>query len=263
MNDYIKPNIRELALKHGIAYPTDEELVMLILGSGTKGMPVERLAKNVVDAINTSNTEDLNERLTAVKGLGQSKALAIRAAIEFGRRRNSFKSAVVKSPKDIIPFVKNYSMQSREHFICVTLTGGHEIIQIRIASIGTVNRTIVHPREVFSEALMENAAALIVCHNHPSGNCNPSEEDVKTTEILIQASEILGIPLLDHIIINRSSYFSFMEHGLLFSPTGEEHDFEQEFSAAFQKRRFTLPKNAAKELCAAEEDMFGAFDTEE
>lgn len=260
MNEYIKPNIRELALKHGIGYPTDEELVMLILGSGTKGVPVERLAKSVVGAINTSNPEELNERLTAVKGLGQSKALAIRAAIEFGRRRNSFKNAIVKSPKDIIPFIKNYSMQSREHFICVTLTGGHEIIQIRIASIGTVNRTIVHPREVFSEALMENAAALIVCHNHPSGSCEPSEEDIKTTRVLIQASEILGIPLLDHIIINRSSYFSFMEHGLLFSATGGSPNCEQDFAAAFQKGRFSHSVNAEKERCAAEEDIFEAFD---
>ena len=101
----LKPNIRELTLKHGISYPTDEELVMMILGSGTKAVPVERLARNVVDVVNTSNAEDLNKHLTDIKGLGQSKALAIRAAIEFGRRRNSFKNAIVKSPKDIIPFI--------------------------------------------------------------------------------------------------------------------------------------------------------------
>ena len=254
----LKPNIRELTLKHGISYPTDEELVMMILGSGTKAVPVERLARNVVDVVNTSNAEDLNKHLTDIKGLGQSKALAIRAAIEFGRRRNSFKNAIVKSPKDIIPFIKHYSMQSREHFICVSLTGGHEIIQIRVASIGTVNRTIVHPREVFTEALMENAAAIIVCHNHPSGSCEPSSEDIKTTGILIRAADILGIPLLDHIIINRNSYFSFLEHKLLF--TSDEDLRERDLQHTDKRIDMRRPKEESS--CAEEdiEDMFENFE---
>ncbi len=254
----LKPNIRELTLKHGISYPTDEELVMMILGSGTKAVPIERLARSVVDVVNTSNAEDLNEHLTAIKGLGQSKALAIRAAIEFGRRRNSFKNAIVKSPKDIIPFIKHYSMQSREHFICVSLTGGHEIIQIRVASIGTVNRTIVHPREVFTEALTENAAAIIVCHNHPSGSCEPSPEDIKTTGILIRAADILGIPLLDHIIINRNSYFSFLENKLLFTPDEEPADL----SSSFTRKRTDMRRKKDDSICAEEEieDMFENFE---
>ncbi|MBR7064382.1 MAG: hypothetical protein IKI31_04480, partial [Treponema sp.] len=103
------------------------------------------------------------------------------------------------------------------HFVCVSLNGGHEILQIRVVTVGTINRTLVHPREVFSEALVENAAALIVCHNHPSGSCEPSEEDILATQNLIDASKIIGISLLDHIIINRDSYFSFLEHNLLFN----------------------------------------------
>lgn len=90
-------------------------------------------------------------------------------------------------------------------------------MQIRVASVGTINRTLVHPREIFSEALVENAAAMIVCHNHPSGSCEPSREDVETTQTLIEASRIIGISLLDHIILDRDSYFSFLEHGLLFT----------------------------------------------
>ena len=212
-----KPNIRELTLKHGIAYPTDEELLMLIIGYGTRSMPVGKLARTVADSINTMNPENLMNGLLSIKGLGEGKALAVLAALEFGRRRNSYKNAVIKSPKDVIPFVQMYSIQTREHFICITLNGGHEIIQIRIVSIGTVNRTLVHPREIFSEALMEHAAAIIVCHNHPSGNCEPSDEDIKTTQMLLNASEIVGIPLLDHIIIDRHTYFSFLERGVLFS----------------------------------------------
>jgi DNA repair protein RadC len=215
----VKPDIREQVLKHGLSYPSDEELVMLILGSGTKDHPVRNLSRKVVQILCDSNQEDVIRHLLTVHGMGTGRSLAIAAAIELGRRKTSHLHAVIHSPKDVVPFVKNYSMQMKEHFICVTLNGGHEIIQIRVISVGTLNRTIVHPRDIFSEALVENAAAIIVCHNHPSGNCTPSEEDIKTTEILIEAASIIGISLLDHIIIDRDSYYSFLEHDLLFNET--------------------------------------------
>ena len=106
-------------------------------------------------------------------------------------------------------------MQNQEHFLCITLNGGHEILQIRVVSVGTINQTIVHPREIFSEALIQNAAAIIVAHNHPSGNCQPSDQDIKTTQTLLQCSDFLGINLLDHIIFSRTSYYSFIEHNML------------------------------------------------
>ncbi|MDE5897759.1 MAG: DNA repair protein RadC [Treponemataceae bacterium] len=218
----VRPDVREQTLRHGITYPTDEELLMLILGSGTKDVSVRNLARSIVRTLNGTNSEDVVKNLLRIKGMGAGKALAVAASLEFGRRRNSYKNAVVRSPKDVVPFVRNYSMQPREHFLCVTLNGGHEILQIRVASVGTVNQTIVHPREIFSEALMEHAAAIIVCHNHPSGNCEPSEEDIETTELLIRAADILGISLLDHIIIDCNSYFSFLEHNLLFSVEYDE-----------------------------------------
>jgi DNA repair protein RadC len=212
-----KPDIREQVLKHGLSYPSDEELVMLILGSGTKTTPVRKLSHDVMQALYNSNAEGIMQSLSAVKGMGTSKSLAIAASLELGRRRSIHLHSVVRQPKDVVPFIRNYSVLSREHFICVTLNGGHEIIQIRVASVGTINRTLVHPREIFSEALMENAAAMIVSHNHPSGTCEPSEEDIETTQTLIAASRIIGISLLDHIILDRDSYFSFLEHNLLFT----------------------------------------------
>ncbi|MCQ2592052.1 MAG: DNA repair protein RadC [Treponema sp.] len=210
-----KPEVREKTLKNGLSYPLDEELVMLILGTGTKEMPVEKMAKKIVETIDSTNYENIVEKLLSLKGVGTGKALAVAAALEFGKRKSSHFGAHVKTPEDIIPFVKHYVIKSKEHFLAITLNGGHNIIQIHVVSVGTINRTLIHPREVFGEAIRENAAAIILCHNHPSGNVNPSFDDIETTNTLLEASKIIGIPILDHIIIACDTYFSFMENGLI------------------------------------------------
>ena len=207
-----KPDVREKVLEHGFSFLFDEELVMLILGSGTKELPVERMAEKIVEVLDDCDFEDSVKNLLRVKGVGQSKALAVAAALELGRRRNSHLRAPIKSPSDIVPFVKNYAVCEKEHFLLVTLNGGHEIIQIHVVTVGTLNRTLIHPREVFTLAMRDNAAAIIVSHNHPSGNCQPSEEDVAVTGILEKVSIIMGIELLDHVIVSRESYFSFLEN---------------------------------------------------
>ena len=211
----MKPDIRELTLKRGVGYASDIELLMLMLGSGIKNVPVEKLASIVMNKITESDSENLIEELMSIKGMGKSRALSIAASCEFGRRRNLHNNALILHPSDIIPFVRNYSIYPKEHFLCISLSGGHEIIEIRVISIGTVNKALVHPREVFCQALKDNASAVIVAHNHPSGNCEPSGEDIETTEILHKCSRLLGIELLDHVIFDKESYFSFMEHGLL------------------------------------------------
>lgn len=211
-----KPKIRELVLEKGLEFPDDEQLIMLILGSGTRTMPIELMAKRIIEAMDGSNRDDIIEALLKVNGIGAGKALAVAAALELGKRRYCHLGAHIAHPEDIIPYLKNYSICQKEHFIAVTLNGGHDIIQIHVVSVGTVNRTLIHPREVFGEAIRENAAAIILCHNHPSGRTQPSEEDVETTKLLLEASKIIGIPVIDHIIIDKNSYFSFMEHKLLF-----------------------------------------------
>jgi len=212
-----RPDVREKALKFGMNYPDDEELVMLILGSGTKSLPVDSMARKIISALDGSNEIDRVQRLMAVKGIGNGKALAVAAALELGKRRSCHLGAHVKTPQDLVPFVKNYAMNTKEHFLVVTLNGGHNIIHIHVVSVGTINRTLIHPREVFVSAITENAAAIILCHNHPSGNCSPSKDDIATTEMLINASAIVGIPILDHIIIDCNGYFSFLENNILFS----------------------------------------------
>ena len=211
----IKPDVREKALEHGFSFLFDEELVMLILGSGTRQMPVELMAERIVGILYDFDAEEVVENLVRLNGVGLGKALAVAAALELGRRRSCHLRAPIKSPTDIVPFVKNYAVCDKEHFLLVTLNGGHEIIQIHVITVGTLNRTLIHPREIFSVAMRDNAAAIIVSHNHPSGNCEPSEEDIQVTETLRKVSVIMGIELLDHVIVSREGYFSFLENKML------------------------------------------------
>lgn len=214
-NKKVKPNIREKALAYGMAYPFDVELVMMILGSGTKGVPVEILARRIIACLDKSNEDEFVDNLMAIPGIGESKALAIASALELGKRRCCHIGAHIRHPDDVVPFVRNYAISQKEHFLAITLNGGHDIIKIHVVSVGTLNQTLIHPREVFREAIQENAAAIIFCHNHPSGNVEPSEEDIAATKNLVAVSKILGIPVLDHIIIEKEKYYSFMAHGII------------------------------------------------
>ena len=211
-----RPAAREKALEYGMGFPYDEELLMLILGAGTKEMPVEVMAKKMIEVLDASNEDEVVEKLLGMKGVGVGKALAVAAALELGKRRTCHFGARIESPCDIIPFVRNYAVSSKEHFLMVTLDGGHKIIQIHVVSVGTLNCSLIHPREVFVEAIKDKASAMVLCHNHPSGSCEPSEQDIEATRVLLEASEIMRIEILDHVIVGCNSYFSFLENGVLF-----------------------------------------------
>jgi DNA repair protein RadC len=129
------------------------------------------------------------------------------------------KTITFKNPVDIYKYLKRYAKSKQEQFIVITLNGAHEVIKIHIVTIGLVNKTIVHPREVFYRAIQDNASAFVVAHNHPSGKLTPSPEDDEITERLIKASEIMGIYFLDHLIINKEWYFSYRQESNLFNLT--------------------------------------------
>lgn len=222
--DKNKIEIRELTIQHGLSFPSNEELIMLILGSGTKQTPIKDLARQVLEIVMSSNSENLVENLLKINGMGKSKALIIAAALELGRRIGKNPDVALDSPSDIIPYIQSYTMQKQEHFLCVSLNGSMEIISIRVICIGASNMAIIRPPEVFAEAIKEHASAIVLCHNHPGGNPNPSSKDIKTTLRLYQAAELLGISILDHIIITKTGYFSFLEHNLM--------DEEKLFNAA-------------------------------
>lgn len=209
------PDIRELTLANGISYPSDEELIMLILGRGTKGNPIGFLSDKVISVINSSNENDLIKKLTELPGMGSSKALSVAAALELGRRRRGYLHSVIRHPKDILQYVRQYSLKPAEHFITITTNGAHEILSTKVVSVGTVNKALIHPREVFADAVAEHASGIICCHNHPCNQCYPSDADIESTRQLQKASQILGISFLDHLIVTRDSYFSFLEHDML------------------------------------------------
>jgi DNA repair protein RadC len=116
-------------------------------------------------------------------------------------------------PTDVLPLVRHYADRKQEHFICISINGANEVITTRVVSVGLVNKTQVHPREVFADPITDRASAIIVAHNHPSGGLLPSQEDLEITKQLTSAGEVLGIKVLDHMIFNDKGYYSLLEKG--------------------------------------------------
>jgi DNA repair protein RadC len=211
----IKPDIRERVRKNGPKNLSDCELLAVTLRTGTKDTPVLSLAARVIRELDTSRSETVFEKLCAIAGMGETKASTVMAALELGRRYCGIQQKRVKTAADVYPLVRHFADRNQEQFICVSLNGAHEVIAIRVVSVGILNRTIVHPREVFGDPLSDRAAAIIVCHNHPSGQLEPSDEDISITARLSEAGKLLGVGLLDHLILSpRGGYFSFIESGL-------------------------------------------------
>ena len=206
---------REKLLRKGAAALSDQELLAVLLGKGTPGMDVMTLAGKLARVIDEKGLSVQAEELTSFGGVGDAKATLILAAIEFARRRIKPEGAKIETPSDLLPHVRHYADRRQEHFLCASINGANEILNIRVISIGLVDRTPVHPREVFAEALSDRASAIIVAHNHPSGGLEPSASDVEVTGQLKAAGAVMGISLLDHIIFNQRGYFSFLEAGRL------------------------------------------------
>ncbi len=206
---------REQIARHGTATISDENLLSAMLGSGIRGHKVETIARSLLDCFDRNPGPPAFEDLTGIPGMGAAKAAQILAFWEFCRRRLKPAESTVRSPEDLIPLIRHFGSRRQEHFLCITLNGAHEVTGIHTVSVGLVNRTLVHPREVFRPAFEESAAAIICAHNHPSGHLEPSNEDTEITHRLSEAGRILGIPLLDHIIFYGSRFFSFLSEHML------------------------------------------------
>lgn len=206
---------RERASQYGISALTDKELFALLLGSGNKQCSVHDLAQRLQDYCDkTFDFSDI-EKLQSVSGIGLAKASLIAAAFELARRYLCPTKKVISCPRDVVPFLLHYGDRSQETFLSVLLNGANEILCVRPVTMGLLNKTLSHPREVFSDAVKRRAGAVIVAHNHPSGRLIPSEDDKKITETLRKAGDLLGIRLLDHIVFNGWDYFSFLENDLM------------------------------------------------
>ncbi|MBW1971111.1 MAG: JAB domain-containing protein, partial [Deltaproteobacteria bacterium] len=174
------------------------------------------LAKKMIPVIDEKGAKLSVDDLAKFDGIGNAKAALILAAIEFSRRRIRPEGIRIETPADLVPHIRHYVFRIQVHFLFASVNGANEIINIRVVSIGLVDRSHVHPREVFADPLIDRASAVILAHNHPVGALNPSEQDIETTQRLRKAGEIMGITVLDHIIFNSTEYFSFLESDIGF-----------------------------------------------
>ena len=204
---------REKLVSRGVEGLTDAELVTIIVGSGVKDNRVQHIGAQLLSLLDRKKNSVTLEDLMSIRGLGEAKAGQILASFEFIRRKFAPAKRRISFPGDILPYVLQYADRKQEYFLCASLNGAHEVTALRIVTIGLINKTIIHPREVFADPLSDRAAAIIVAHNHPSGNLDPSMEDKEVTSRLRRAGETLGITLLDHVIFSQTSYYSFLEHG--------------------------------------------------
>ncbi|MBK5200614.1 MAG: DNA repair protein RadC [Spirochaetaceae bacterium] len=205
---------RERMKTNGVSSLSDEELVAVLLGSGSKGNNVAILARNVIDVLDKKPNATY-EDLLRIKGLGPAKISLICSALEIGRRRIPLKKRQVIEPKDAYKLVCHYSTRKQEQFVVISVNSAYEAISVDVASMGTVNQCMVHPREVFAPAISKSAIAVILTHNHPTGNLTPSNNDLMITKRLKQCGEILGIRVIDHIIFSEDNFHSMEDEGEL------------------------------------------------
>lgn len=212
---------RERFLHDGAESLSNQELLAILLRTGTKSESVIDVANRIIHVFEGLRLlkEASVEELTSIKGIGEAKAIQLLASVELGRRihcQNQLERYVIRSPED----GANYCMEemrflSQEHFVCLYLNTKNEVLHKRTIFIGSLNASIVHPREVYKEAFRRSAASIICLHNHPSGDPTPSREDIEVTKRLVECGKIIGIDLLDHIIIGEQKYVSLKEKGYI------------------------------------------------
>ena len=206
---------REKLREKGAAALTDEELVAAILGMGTAGADVRTIARQVAGLIRAHKANLQLDQLLEVPGVGLAKAAQILSAFELARRHLLKDTVKITVAQDILPLVADIAGKQQEYFVCISLNGANEVIEKRVVTIGLLDQSPVHPREVFADVIADRAAAVIFAHNHPSGELRPSTADLRMHEQLTEAGKILGLRVLDHVIVTRRGYLSFQEAGLI------------------------------------------------
>ena len=202
---------REKLQARGATSLSDYELLMAIIGSGVSGADVTKVARDVQKLLKEKGSQLTLDDLLVIKGLGLAKATPIMAGYELWRRRFEVSERpIIDSPEKVVEQLSDIRNKQQEYFVCLTLDGANRLIAKRIISIGTLTSSLVHPREVFAEAITDRAASIIIAHNHPSGNLEPSQADRGVTERLREAGELLGISLIDHVIVTSKSWRSIV-----------------------------------------------------
>ena len=175
-------------------------------------MPVLKLSRCILKLLDRKGPEPCIDDLRDIPGIGPARAAQIKAAMEFARRRFRPKGYRIRNAHDLLPIIRHYADRQQEYLLCTSLNGANEVITTRVVSIGLVNQSQVHPREVFAGPITDRATSVVVAHNHPSGHVSPSHADKVVTRQLYRVGELLRIPLLDHLIFTHEDHFSFQEH---------------------------------------------------
>ncbi|WP_303049494.1 DNA repair protein RadC [Bacillus sp. Marseille-Q1617] len=212
---------RERLIQSGAASLSNQELLAILLRTGTRSESVLQLSNRLLtsfDGLNLLKDASLEE-ITKTKGIGLAKAVQIMAAVELGRRIGNLAfddRYSIRSPEDGANYVMNdMRFLAQEHFVCLYLNTKNQVLHKQTIFIGSLNASIVHPREVFKEAFRRSAASIICIHNHPSGDPTPSREDIEVTKRLVECGRIIGIDILDHLIIGEKKFISLKEKGYL------------------------------------------------
>jgi len=206
---------REKLVTKGTQALKNDELLSVLLGSGVQGKDVRKLSREIVALMEEDFAGLSLERLTRIHGLGTAKAAQILAAIELSRRYLIRSNTRITDAADVYTELRPYATKPQEHFLVITLDGASHIINTRVVFIGTLNQSLAHPREIFSDAISDRAAGIILAHNHPSGTLEASRADLAITRRLQEVAKLVGIDLLDHVILAREGYYSFSDEGLL------------------------------------------------
>ena len=212
----------ERLIQKGSDSLSNEELLAILIRTGTKGKSSKELASNILSSIkNIQELKNLNfKQLTQIDGIGPSKAAILLSTIELSKRMNQTVHTIIKKKGNNPAFIFEYYQsilqdKTQEYFYAIYLDQAKTIIQDKLLFIGTINYSLVHPRDIFKEAYLLSASSIIIVHNHPTGNVLPSQNDIDTTNNLVKIGSLLGIKVIDHIIIGSHHYYSFFENGCI------------------------------------------------
>ncbi|MDB5178172.1 MAG: repair protein RadC [Patescibacteria group bacterium] len=206
---------REKLRRKGAAALSDFELLEVILGNGTPGADVGQIARQIQKLMQKGMQAVTYESLVSLHGVSMARAGKILAALELAKRHLVKGAMPLRTMSEIVAHLDDIRSKQQEYLVALSLDGGQRLITQRIITIGTLDAVLAHPREVFADALMDRAASVIVAHNHPSGDLQPSQHDITLTQQLVASGLLLGVSLRDHIILTKTDYFSFRQHHLL------------------------------------------------
>ena len=216
----LKERPRERLMEYGKENLSNEELLSIILKTGNGKLSVKEVSNNVLNYFNGINNlkDATKEQLQQIKGIGLVQALTLLSVVELGKRiymNDNFSDKLLLTSSNNIYNYMKYQLydKKQEYFYCLYVNQRKELIERKLLFMGTLNRSVVHPREVFKNAYLCSASGIICVHNHPSGNVNPSREDIRLTNSLVELGQVNGIPIIDHVIIGDNDYYSFYEDG--------------------------------------------------